>query len=87
MKGSQVDKFINSRFFKSLNELPDQIYELELSKTHIKHKEPIIVGFFLLQYAKLTTLQLKYNFISSFCDRNKYELIEMDTDSPYMALS
>ena len=61
-----------------------------MSKTRIEHKEPIIVGFFILQYAKLTMLQflkLKYNFFSSFCDPNKYELIEMDTDSLYMALS
>ena len=32
-------------------------------------------------------LQLKYNFFSTFCDKSKYELIEMDTDSLYMALS
>ena len=32
-------------------------------------------------------LQLKYNFFSTICDKNKYELIEKDTDSLYMALS
>ena len=87
VKGPQVDKFINNKFFKSLNELSQDIYEVELNKTRIIHKEPIIVGFFILQYAKLTMLQLKYNFFSTFCDKNKYELIEMDTDSLYMALS
>ena len=87
VKGSQVDKFINNRFFKTMNELPEQIYEVEMSKSRIDHKEPIIVGFFILQYAKLTMLQLKYNFFTPFCDKNKYELIEMDTDSLYMALS
>ena len=85
--GLQVDKFINNRFFKTLNELPEEIYEEEMSKTRIEHKEPIIVAFFILQYAKLTMLQLKYNFFSTFCDKNKYKLIEMDTDSLYMALS
>ena len=59
VKRSQVDKFVNNRFFKSLNEMPDQIYELEMSKFCIKHKEPIIVGFFVLPYAKLKMLQLK----------------------------
>ena len=87
VKGPQVDKFINNRFFKTLNELPEEIYEVEMSKTPIEHKEPINVGFFILQYAKLTMSQLKYNFFSTFCDKNKYELIEMDTDSLYMALS
>ena len=50
-------------------------------------KEPIIVVFFILQYAELTVLQLKYNFFFIFCDENKYKLIEMVTDSLYMALS
>ena len=87
VKGSQVDKFINNRFFKTMNELPEQIYEVEMSKSRIDNKEPINVGFFILQYAKLTMLQVKYNFFTPFCDKNKYELIEMDTDSLYMALS
>ena len=58
-----------------------------MSKTSIEHKEPVILGFFILQYAKLTMLQLKYYFFTSFCKANKYELIEMDTDSLHMALS
>ena len=56
-------------------------------KPEVNHKEPIIVGFFILQYAKLTMLQLFYNFLQLFCDSQKYELIEMDTDSLFMALS
>ena len=76
-----MDRFINNRFFKSLNELKDQIFEVEMSKTRNEHKEPIIVGFFILLYAKITMLQLKNIFLSSFCDTNKYELIEMDTES------
>ena len=45
VKGSHVDKFINNKFFKSLNELPDQIYDVEFSKTRIEHKKTIIVDF------------------------------------------
>ena len=87
VKGSQVDKFFKTSFFKSLYELPDQIYVVDMSKTGIERREPIIVGFFVLLYAKITMLQVKYNFLSSVCDPNKYELIELDTDSLYMALS
>ena len=35
LKGSHVDKFINKKFFKSLNELPGQIYEVEINKTFL----------------------------------------------------
>ena len=36
--------FFNNRFFKSHNELKDQIFEVGMSKTSIEHKEPIFLG-------------------------------------------
>ena len=64
MKRSQVDKYVNSTVFKTLNHLPGQFYKdkVAIIKTHIEHMEPIIVGILILQYAKLTTLQPKYYF-------------------------
>ena len=32
-------------------------------------------------------LELYYNFFTKFCDVNKFEELEMDTDSPYLALA
>ena len=78
---------INSEMFKRLNHITDQLYEVELVKPEIEHREPIIVGFFILQYAKLRMLELYYNFFKKFCDTDKYEELEMDTDSLYLALS
>ena len=49
---------INSKMFKRPNHITDQLYEVELVKTKIEHREPIIVGFFILQYAKLRMLDL-----------------------------
>ena len=76
---------INSKTFKELNHITDQLYEVELVKSEIEHSEPIIVGFFILQYAKLRMLGLYYNFFEKFCDTDKYEELEMDTDSLYLA--
>ena len=39
---------INSKMFKRLNHITDQLYEVELVKPEIEHREPIIVGFFIL---------------------------------------
>ena len=78
---------INSKLFKRLNHITDQLYEVELVKSEIEHREPIIVGFFILQNAKLRMLELYYKFFKKFCDTNKYEELEMDTDSLYLALS
>ena len=64
---------INSKTFKRLNHITDQLYEVELVKSEIEHSEPIILGFFILQYAKLRMLGLYYNFFEKFCDTDKYE--------------
>ena len=65
----------------------NSLYEVELAKAEIEHKEPIIVGLFILQYAKLRMLELYYNFFTLFCDVNKFKELEMDTDSLYLALA
>ena len=77
----------NIKLFKRLNFITDQLYEIELVKSEIEHREPIIVGFFILQYAQLRMLELYYNFFKKFCGTEKHEELEMDTDSLYLALS
>ena len=64
---------INTKFFKRLDHINDQLYEVELAKAEIERREPIIVGFFILKYAKLRKLELYYNFFERFCDVNKFE--------------
>ena len=59
---------------------------MELAEFEIERKEPIIVGFFILQYAKLRMLEPYYIFLIKFLDTDKYEEIEMDTNSLYLAL-
>ena len=49
---------VNSKMFKRVNHITDQLYEMELVKSAIEHREPIIVGFFILQYGELRMLQL-----------------------------
>ena len=65
----------------------NSLYEVELTKAQIEHKKPIIVGFFILQNAKLRMLELYYNFFTSFRDVNKFEELEMDTDPLYLVLA
>ena len=78
---------INSKICKKLDHVNHQLYEVELEKAEVEHKEPVVVGFFILQYAKLRMLELYYNFFNKFYDNNKFEELEMDTDSLYLALA
>ena len=72
---------INNQFFKRINIVAKDLYEVEVVKSTIEQRELIIVGFFIQQYAKLRMLELYYNFLDKFCDVNKFEELEMDTDS------
>ena len=83
----KTNNAINSKMFQRLNHIIDQLYEVELVKSETEHREPIIVGFFILQYAKLRMLELYYNFLKNSCGIDKYEEPEMDANSLYLALS
>ena len=56
---------INTKLFKRLDHISDQLYEVELAKAEIEQSEPILVGFFILHYAKLRMLEL-YSFTTTF---------------------
>ena len=47
----------NSKFFQKPDHVNNSLYEVELAKAQIEHKEPIIVGFFILEYAELRMLE------------------------------
>ena len=78
---------INSIMFKKLDHVNNSLYEVELAKAQIEHKQPIIVGFSILQYSKLRMLELYFYLFTKICDVNKLEELEMDTDSLYLALA
>ena len=83
---SKVCHSINSLFFRDLEEITSGVYELKSSKKKLKMNLPIQIGFFVYQYAKLRMLEFYYHCIDRFLDRADFELLEMDTDSLYMAL-
>ena len=73
-----------SKMFKKLDHVNNSLYEVELAKAQIEHKEPIIVGFFILQYAKLLLLERHCKIFTSYV--TKFEKLEMDTDLLYLLL-
>ena len=87
LSDEKTQEAINKTLFKRSEQNNDHLDEVELAKAEIEHREPIIVGFFVLQYAKLRMLELYFNFFERFCDVNKFEELAMDTDSLYLAVS
>ena len=87
LTGKKTHAANNSKLFKQLDHVNNSLYEVELAKAQIEHKESIIVSYFNLQYAKLRMLELYYNFLTRFCHVNKFEELGRDTDSLYLALA
>lgn len=78
---------INTNFFRSLNQLSENLYEIDMNKKMIKYDLPLHIGFFVYNYAKLRMLEFYYDFLDKYVDRKDFQYVEMDTDSAYLALS
>ena len=52
LSDEETHEAINSELFKKLDHVNNALYEIELAKAQIEHKNPIIIGFFILQYEK-----------------------------------
>ena len=87
MNDDKTHAAISKRMFWRLGYIDDQLCQVRLSESEFEHKEPIIVGCFFLQYARLRNVDLYYKLFTEFCDTDKYEEMEMDTDSLYLTLS
>ena len=72
--------------FEDLEEIGDA-YQIEFRKNNVTINRPFQVGIVVYQLAKLRMLQFYYDLLDHYLDRRDYELIQMDTDSMYFALS
>ncbi|KAK7113423.1 hypothetical protein V1264_012714 [Littorina saxatilis] len=83
----EASKLINNGRFQKLTEVTDSVTEVEMAKKKINWSLPSQIGYFVYQYAKLRMLEFHFDFLDKFVSRADYQLLEMDTDSLYMALS
>ena len=81
-----VDRALRSAYFSDLDEI-GAAYELESRKPRITIRRPFQIGIAVYQLAKLRMLQFYYDFLDRYLDRKDFELIQMDTDSNYLAIS
>ena len=58
LNDEKIHSAIDNKLFKRPNSITDHLYEAELVESEIEHRKPIVVGFFILQYAKLRMLEL-----------------------------
>ena len=75
-----------NEIFENKKKLPPNAVE-ESSLQQEVATRPYQCGIAVYQLAKLRMLEFYYDFLDKFCDRRDFELIQMDTDSFYVALS
>ena len=85
--GTDWTKRVNNPLFRSASQVDENLYEIESAKGRVKWNLPLQIGFFTYQYAKLRMLEFYYDFLDKYIDRKDFQMLEMDTDSLYMALS
>ena len=82
-----IDKIFRSPYFDDLEEISEGVFEVRQRKRQVTITRPYQCGIAVYQLAKLRMLEFYYDFVDKFCDKRDFEVIQMDTDSLYMALS
>ena len=82
----KVDRAKRSVWFDDMEEIGDA-FEIEFRKEKVTINRPFQIGIVVYQLANLRMLKFYYDCLDYFVDRRDFELIQMDTDSLYFALS
>ena len=82
----QYLKSVASPYFRDADKY-GEIYEVQKRKKMTHQNMPVQISTAILQYAKLRMLQFYYDFLCKFVDRSDFNMMYMDTDSMYMAIS
>jgi predicted NAD-dependent protein-ADP-ribosyltransferase YbiA (DUF1768 family) len=82
---NDTSRIVNSKYFRNLIPLHNNIMEVESGKKKIVCDLPSYLAFFVLQYAKLALLKFYYQVLDKYIDRSDFEMLEIDTDSIYFA--
>ncbi|CAH3132563.1 unnamed protein product [Porites lobata] len=84
---TKASRLINTPFFRQIDQIEENTYEVQSCKKTVKLNLPMQIGFFVYQYAKLRMLQFYFDFMDKYLDRSDFQYCEMDTDSAYIAIA
>ena len=74
-------------YFKDATEYQHEYFEVEMRKRETKQNMPVQIGAAIFQYAKLRMLQFYYDFLMEYIDASDFQMMYMDTDSCYIAIT
>jgi hypothetical protein len=84
----QFNRAKNNYFFYDAEEhAGGEFYEVTTTRRTVKQNMPMQVAFSVLDDGKLKMTEFYYDCIDKYIDRSDYQLMYMDTDSNYMAVT
>ena len=81
IKHHRKGTFLRSRM------LTPRLAEVDHEHSKVKHDIPTQLGYTILQGGKQRMLEFYFDCLDYYLDRSDFELVEVDTDSQYLALS
>ncbi len=78
---------LNKKEFRSMDDLGQELYQIETTPLFIKQNVPTIIGFQVLQLAKIRLLEIVHSYLSYYISPNLFSSVLTDTDSYYFALA
>ena len=86
-KPSAVKCMINDGAFMDSSKLGHDLYEVKMKKKCISYNVPSVLGFQILNQAKVELLKVYYDFLLKYYKYDHFYILCSDTDSFYVAYS
>ncbi len=78
---------INNIRFDELEEITENVYEMSMRKSKVRHNAPLTLGCVVYSYSKLEMLKFIYDFLMIYFDESDVCILNSDTDSIWLGLS
>ena len=85
-KEKNIAKHVNNPRIKNCDKLNEAIYEVEKQRKTVVYNRALQIGVAVYSYAKLRMLEF-WEVINKYLVNDQYQLMEMDTDSLYIAFA
>ena len=83
----KAERLMNNIRFSAIDEINENTYEVMMQQRTIRENLPLIIAYFVYNYAKLNLLRYVYDFIDYYIPRSRYRPLLCDTDSYYVGLA
>ena len=83
----ELMRSVNQPYFIDHKIIDENLIEIEEVSKKIKQNIPVQLGKFILDNAKTRMAMFERSILQKYCDKNKYILVSMDTDSFTLAIA